>query len=307
MPEYRAGSPFANQIDGYAHYLRFEKGLSGNTFDAYIRDCQRFLVFIDNDYNISAVGKIRRQHIREYLILLGTLGLQRSSIARNLSSLRGFFGFCVSEKLLDESPMDTVSLPRQQRHLPAVLSYTEIDKLLQSIPQDTAYNQRDRALLELMYASGLRVSEVLSLSYQQIDPVAGLLTIMGKGGKERVVPVGRPALKYCQVYFNDGRKKLLHEKSESAFFLNRFGRGLSRMGLWKIIRKHLDANGLSRDAHPHTLRHSFATHLLEGGADLRVVQELLGHSNIETTQIYTHIDREYLLQVHAQYHPREQD
>ena len=291
----------------YFHFLRLEKSVSENTIEAYLRDNQRFIEYLTYEKRINDFADVKREHFQDYLKLLGNLGLAETSIARNISGLKSFFKFLVMEGILENSPASGIRSPKKKRQLPAVLTYDEIKAILESIDLSTGPGIRDRTIIELMYACGLRVSELLCIELTDIDLQTGLIRVFGKGSKERLVPVGKPALKYVQNYLKNARPAFLKKGPRSIMFLNNRGEKLSRMGLWKIIRKYLEATGLTTDIHPHTFRHSFATHLLEGGADLRVVQELLGHANIETTQIYTHLDKEYLIQIHQQFHPREKD
>ena len=296
-----------DKTEMYFHFLRLEKSVSENTIEAYLRDNQRFIEYLVFDKQIRHLSEVKREHFQEYLKLLGNLGLAETSVARNISGLKSFFKFLVMEGVLQDSPASGIRSPKKKRQLPAVLTYEEIKTILSVIDVSTDMGMRDRAMIELMYACGLRVSELLNLELTDLDLKTGLIRVFGKGSKERLVPVGKPALRIMENYLHTSRPALLRKGPRSFMFLNSRGDQLSRMGLWKIIRKYLEASGLTTDIHPHTFRHSFATHMLEGGADLRVVQELLGHANIETTQIYTHLDKEYLIQIHQQFHPREKD
>lgn len=295
------------KIELYFHFLSLEKSVSENTIDAYMRDTERFIYYLIYDLNVKNLDAVIRAHFENYLKLLNDLGLSETSIARNISALKSFFKFLVMEDIIDHSPVGGIRSPKKKRKLPTVLTYEEIKSILATIDVSTSLGIRDRAIVELMYACGLRVSEALNIAMADIDEKNGLIRVFGKGSKERLVPVGKPALHWVGKYLSDSRPQLLKKGPKNILFLNFRGSPLSRMGLWKIIRKYLEMTGLTTDIHPHTFRHSFATHLLEGGADLRVVQELLGHANIETTQIYTHLDRAYLIQVHQQFHPRERD
>jgi len=298
---------FLEQTDLFFQYLRLEKNVSDNTIEAYLRDVSRFMEFYYEYEKDENLDHVQRKHLQAYLKMLSSLGLAETSIARNISAVKSFFKFLVLEDEISDSPAGGLHAPKKKYHLPSVLTYDEIKKILQQIDTTTNFGIRDRSMLELMYACGLRVSELLDLTTTDLDIEVGLLRVFGKGSKERVVPVGKPALRWFVEYREKSRPSFLKKGQRSSIYLNYRGEKLSRMGLWKIIRKYLEAAGLTTDIHPHTFRHSFATHLLEGGADLRVVQELLGHANIETTQIYTHLDREYLIQVHQQFHPREKD
>jgi integrase/recombinase XerD len=298
---------FDESIDLFFQFLRLEKSVSDNTLEAYLRDVTRLLEFLYTEEKLSDFKTVHRNHLQLYLKTLNELGLAETSIARNISAIKSFFRFLVLEGELDESPAGGIHSPRKKRKLPSVLTYEEIKKILAQINIEDVLGVRDRSMIELMYACGLRVSEILNLVMTDVDMDEGLVRVFGKGSKERIVPIGKPARYWLKIYLRVARPALLKKGQRPHIYLNFRGEKLSRMGLWKLIRKYLVSAGLSTDIHPHTFRHSFATHLLEGGADLRVVQELLGHANIETTQIYTHLDREYLLQVHQQFHPREKD
>jgi integrase/recombinase XerD len=284
-----------------------KKSLSVNTLDAYINDTRRFFEYVCFEKGIEEVGQITAESASSYVRLLSEFGLTETSIARNISSLKAFFQHLVYAEVISASPMATIHSPKKKRKLPAVLTYDEIKKLLDSIDLSTPFGVRDRTLLEMMYACGLRVSEVLNLGQKDIIMDEGLVRIFGKGSKERIVPLGVPAKEWLTTYLREYRGTFIKKGPQPHLFLNSRGTRLSRMGLWKIIRKYVRQNNLGDDIHPHTFRHSFATHLLEGGADLRVVQELLGHANIETTQIYTQLDRDVLIQMHQQFHPRERE
>jgi integrase/recombinase XerD len=231
-------------------------------------------------------------------------GLSASSIRRNIAGLRTWFRFLAAEGVIPSDPSDRLELPKRWRTLPEVLTREEVATLLKSPSQDDALYYRDRAMLELAYAAGLRVSEWVSIQVKDVRMDEGLVRVRGKGSKERLVPFGRVALSAIAIYLRELRPHLERGEGKGVLFLNARGRPLSRMGAWKILRGHVERSGISRPVSPHTLRHSFATHLLEGGADLRAVQEMLGHADVSTTQIYTHVDREYLRNVHRQYHPR---
>jgi integrase/recombinase XerD len=230
--------------------------------------------------------------------------LADKSTARMLSTLRSYYKFLESENVIEITPLTNIDTPRQKRELPEVLSVREIDLILAKPDINNKLGLRDRAILETMYASGLRVSEVISLQIPDIIFDEDFLRVMGKGSKERIVPIGNSALNWIKKYIENSRNILKNDKSENYLFLNFRGKKLSRMGIWNIVRKYCSQAGIKTEVHPHTLRHSFATHLLEGGADIRIIQEMLGHSDISTTQIYTHIDKEYLIEVHKTFHPR---
>jgi integrase/recombinase XerD len=242
--------------------------------------------------------------LREYVYHLKDVGLAAASIRRNISALRTYFKFLLGEGHVTHDPSERLESPKRWRTLPDVLSVAEVEKLLASPALDDPLVFRDRALLELAYGAGLRVSEWISIGVRDVMFDEGLVRVFGKGSKERLVPIGRRAIGALASYVRELRPRLERGEGRGALFLNARGQPLTRMGAWKILRKYVDRAGIEKHVSPHTLRHSFATHLLEGGADLRAVQEMLGHADISTTQIYTHVDREYLRSVHRQYHPR---
>ncbi len=242
--------------------------------------------------------------LREYVYHLKDLGLSPSSIRRNVSAVRSYFRFMIAEGELVRDPSERLEAPKRWRTLPEVLTVDEAEKLLQAPSLDEPFAFRDRAMLELAYGAGLRVSEWISLGVKDVLMDDHLVRVFGKGSKERLVPIGRKAIGAVAIYLRELRPKLERGQGKGILFLNARGEPLSRMGAWKILRKYVDAAGITKSVSPHTLRHSFATHLLEGGADLRAVQEMLGHADISTTQIYTHVDREFLRSVHRQFHPR---
>jgi len=291
-------------LQQFLTFLRFEKNLSENSIQAYYTDLKRYLSFLDSQ-NINQVNQIKERHIRRLLQMLSEMGLSSSSLARNLSSIRTFHKFLLAEDILDQDPGENLEGPKIRRHLPDVLSFPEIEKILNSIKLDLRFGIRDRAMIELLYASGLRISELLNLPIREIYFKEGFIRILGKGSKERLVPTSERALSWIRQYLDQARPSLDRWRSSQGItFLNVRGKPLSRMGFWKILKGHIRNSGIRKAIHPHTFRHSFATHLLEGGADLRAVQEMLGHADISTTQIYTHLDRSYLKQVYQEFHPR---
>lgn len=288
----------------YLNYLRFEKNLSDNTVSSYKNDLERYINYL-NTQKISRPENIQSKHIRRLLQLLSELGLSTSTLARNLSSIRSFHLFLISEDLISSDPSEHVDGPKLRRNLPSVLTFDEIEKICQKVNVADTLGLRDRAMIEVLYACGLRISELLSLLVREIYFKEEFIRIIGKGSKERLVPISSRALNWISKYFNLSRPLLdKYQRSSGIAFLNIRGTGLSRMGFWKILQKYIMDSDIRKDIHPHTFRHSFATHLLEGGADLRAVQEMLGHSDISTTQIYTHLDRSYLQQEYKHYHPR---
>ncbi|MDO8503002.1 MAG: site-specific tyrosine recombinase XerD [Gemmatimonadaceae bacterium] len=291
------------QLERFQDYLSVEKGASPRTNEAYLRDVARFATFCvvkGAPSPAAASAKI----LREYVYQLKDLGLSPSSIRRNVSAVRSYFRFMVAEGELVRDPSERLEAPKRWRTLPEVLTVDEATKLLAAPSLDEPLVFRDRAMLELAYGAGLRVSEWISLSIKDVLMDEHLLRVFGKGSKERLVPIGRGAIGAVAIYLRELRPRLERGQGKGILFLNARGEPLSRMGAWKILRKYVQMAGITKPVSPHTLRHTFATHLLEGGADLRAVQEMLGHSDISTTQIYTHVDREYLRSVHRQFHPR---
>lgn len=291
------------QLERFQDHLAVEKGASPRTSDAYLRDVARFATFcIAKGAGTPASASARI--LREYVYHLKDLGLSPSSIRRNVSAVRSYFRFMLAEGELVRDPSERLEAPKRWRTLPEVLTVEEAEKLVGAPSLDEPLAFRDRAMLELAYGAGLRVSEWITLSLRDVMMDDHLLRVFGKGSKERLVPIGRRAIAATAIYLRELRPRLERGQGKGILFLNARGEPLSRMGAWKILRKYVDIAGITKPVSPHTLRHSFATHLLEGGADLRAVQEMLGHADISTTQIYTHVDREFLRSVHRQYHPR---
>jgi integrase/recombinase XerD len=289
--------------EAYLAFLQLEKGLSRNTIVSYRFDLERLRGFL-HERGMDEVGAVDSAVVSEYMQSLYDIGFASSSIQRTASALRGYFAFLVSEGIIPTDPTTLLEPPRSSRYLPAVLSIEEIERVLECIDTGGRGGLRDRAMLETLYATGMRVSELSRFAYEQVMFDEKLVRIIGKGSKERLVPLGDIALDWLVSYLRDERPRIVRPHSGSTVFLNQRGGALTRMGIWKIIRKHVATAGVFKKVSPHTFRHSFATHLLEGGADLRTVQEMLGHANIVTTEIYTHVDREYLRQVHQTCHPR---
>jgi len=290
-------------LDQFLNHLSIEAGLSSNTIESYRRDLERYIKFLQ-ETKIDSVDKITEEHITNFIVQLSRKGLAANSIARKLSSIRRLHKFLVTEGYSGFNPAGTLESPRLWRKLPMVLNVTEIEKLLNQPTQDNPLGLRDRAILEFLYATGVRISELINAKRKDILPEVELVRVIGKGQKERIIPIGKKSLKWVEKYLQESRPSLAKQNSEDFLFLNKRGRYFSRMGLWKILRQYVNKSGIKKKVSPHTIRHSFATHLLEGGADLRAVQEMLGHADISTTQIYTHLDREYLKQEHRHYHPR---
>jgi integrase/recombinase XerD len=287
----------------FTDFVALEQGLSPRTIEAYQRDLARFAEYAEAA-GIAAPLDITAKLLREFVYHLKDLGLSPASIRRSVSALRTYFRFLIGDGIVVRDPSERLETPKGWRTLPEVLTVDEVQQLLASPTLDDALVFRDRALLELAYGAGLRVSEWITVGVRDVLLPDGLVRVFGKGSKERLVPIGRSAIGALAIYLRELRPKLEKGEGKGVLFLNARGRPLSRMGAWKILRGHVDRAGITKRVSPHTLRHSFATHLLEGGADLRAVQEMLGHADIATTQIYTHVDREYLRQVHKSYHPR---
>ncbi len=294
----------------FVNYLRLEKALSENTVFNYLFDLRKFFRFIEEKHNIKDIKCINDKIIEAYIYYLRNLKSKKGdfysskSINRYISSLKSFFKYLLNEKYIEANPTDIIDTPKMSRNLPEVLTIQEIDNMFSKAGISDKYECRDRAIMETMYASGLRVSELINLKINDIYRSDGILRIFGKGAKERIVPIGSSALKFISIYLEKSRPYFNKPYSDDFVFLNFRGRCLSRMAVWNIITKYSKLASIKKDIHPHILRHSFATHLLEGGADIRIIQEMLGHSDISTTQIYTHIDRDYLIEVHKTYHPR---
>jgi integrase/recombinase XerD len=287
--------------DQFINYLRIERGLADNTVQAYSRDLTRFFLFLE-ERKLSPLD-ISREQISEHLSILATQ-LSSRSVVRNLSAIKTFFRFLVSEGIVENSPARLLETPRLSRRLPDVLSKAEVERLLSQPDTSKRGGQRDRAMLEVLYATGLRVSELVSLKTSDINLEAGYVRTLGKGSKERIVPMGEKAVEAVKEYLLDGRHKTAKGTNPPYLFLNFRGRQMTRQGFWKIIKKHGRGAVINKKITPHSLRHSFASHLLEAGADLRSVQVMLGHADISTTQIYTHVTRERLKELHKKCHPR---
>ena len=293
----------AFHLEQFAESQLLEDGASPRTIEAYRRDLARMAGFAA-DKGANAPAAITTAMLRDHLYHLKDQGLAAASLRRALSAIRTYFAFLLAEGIVRTDPSEQLEAPKRGRSLPDVMTVAEVQKLVAAPSLDDPMALRDRAMLELAYGAGLRVSEWIGIGVQDLQLDEGLVRVFGKGAKERLVPIGRTALGAVALYLRELRPRVEHGAGEGKLFLNARGKPLSRMGAWKILQKHVKAAGLVKRVTPHTLRHSFATHLLEGGADLRAVQEMLGHADISTTQIYTHVDREYLRSVHKQFHPR---
>lgn len=290
-------------LDEFMARLSIDQGISRNTLDEYSRDLLNFIDFADRQ-RLGGPENISSKEILAWLKLLRESGLSPRTTARKLSALRGFFRFLVEEYGLDSTPLAAINNPRIGIHLPEVLSISEVETLMEQPEVNKPAGLRDRALLELTYACGLRASEAVGLKFNQLDMEVGYLRIFGKGNKERIVPVGKTAIEWLNNYLKSGRSKLLGKRASGFVFVGRAGMPLTRQRFWQLFNTYSNSAGIKSKVSPHVLRHSFATHLLEGGADLRAVQMLLGHSNISTTQIYTHLKLQHLRTIHKKYHPR---
>lgn len=287
----------------FKSYMVTELSFPHNTVDAYSRDISRFMDFIASK-GISKISDVSKGLVGSYIRFLSEIGLAPSSIARNISSLGTFWSFLLQNQYANNDPLEGNDLPKRVKRIPEVLTIEEIRNILNAIDISSACGLRDRALWEFMYATGARASETINIRIADIYKSEEFVRIMGKGSKERLVPIASESLYWVDRYIRDGRITLAKPASGGYVFLNNRGGKLSRMGLWKIIRKWTEKSGINKPVHPHTLRHSFATHLVEGGADLVSVQAMLGHEDISTTQIYTHISQEYITEVYHRYHPR---
>jgi len=290
-------------VDEYLNFLAVERGASLNTLDAYSRDIHQFLGFATAG-GVSSPLAVTSGNVTAFLGELRDQGLSSTSMNRKLAAIRGFYKYLLREARLEENPLARVQIARTWMRLPGTLSREEMETLLGQPADATPAGIRDRAILELLYATGIRVSELGTLTLNRVNRQMGFLVTVGKGRKERIVPVGRSALQWLGRYVEQARPVFLKKRTSSVLFLNRSGEGFTRQGLWKLIKKYARMANLERKVHPHTFRHSFATHLLEGGADLRSVQVMLGHADISTTQIYTHVTRDRLKEIHKKFHPR---
>jgi integrase/recombinase XerD len=290
-------------LDQFLHYLVVEKGLSKNTIEAYSHGLGRFLNHL-REKGVQEIRDVGKFHVRGFLLMLRKRNLSTKSIVRNLVAIRTFFRFLIQEGILESNPVEELESPKVAKTLPEILTLREIEQLLEQPNLQTSLGIRDRAMLEILYATGMRVSELTHLPTHQVNLEGGYVLLYGKGSKERVVPLGSEAMKWITLYLKTARGKLAKGKESSMLFINRSGRGMSRQGFWKSLKGYARRAGLHKRITPHLLRHSFASHLLEGGADLRSVQMMLGHVDISTTQIYTHVTGERLKKVHQRYHPR---
>lgn len=290
-------------IKNFINYLKLEKGLSAKSIEAYERDVQKlvqFLVLHEQDISPKA---IEHQQLSEFLYWLNEFGLERTSQARILSGLKAFFKYLTIEKEIEVNPTDLLAAPKLSKKIPSVLTFQEIESILSAVDMSTPHGQRNRAILETLYACGLRVSELVNLKISDLFFDIGIIRVVGKGNKERLVPIGGDARKFINLYIDYIRNHLKVIHDEDILFLNRRGHQLTRVYIFTMLKETVQQTEITKKVSPHTFRHSFATHLIEGGADLRAVQELLGHESIITTEIYTHLDTSYLRDTIMQFHP----
>lgn len=291
-------------IQEYLQHLRIEQGLAVNTVQSYKRDLMKFCRYLEAS-KIAAFDAVTKLDVQAYLTVLNQENLATSSISRMISALRQFHKYLVQEKIIMKNPMDDLKLPKKKHSLPKSLSMAEVEQLLSAPDTKTDLGLRDRAILEVLYATGLRVTELITLTLTELHLDLGFIQTIGKGDKERIVPLGEEATYWVQEYLATSRPSLSRGRAHSPYlFLNFHGKGFSRQGIWKNLKILVREAGINKNVSPHMLRHSFATHILENGADLRIVQELLGHSDISTTQIYTHISKERMVESYRKHHPR---
>jgi integrase/recombinase XerD len=290
-------------LDQFLHYLIVEKGLSKNTIDAYSHGLNRFLDSLRKK-EIQEMPSVSKFDVRAFLLALRKQGLSTKTVLRNLVAIRTFFQFLIQEGILEANPIEELESPKIAKTLPEILTLKEVEQLLEQPNPQTPLAIRDRAMLEVLYATGMRVSELTHLPINQVNLEGGYVLVFGKGSKERIIPLGSEAMKWVALYLKAARERLAKGKESPFLFINRSGRGMSRQQFWKTIKAYGRRAGIRKRITPHLLRHSFASHLLEGGADLRSVQMMLGHVDISTTQIYTHVTGERLKKIHKRYHPR---
>lgn len=293
-----------DHIRDFIHFLTVEKGLAKNTLISYERDLKSYLAYMKNVEQLNTWNEVRRASIIQFLARLKDQGKSPKTLARHIASLRSFHQFLIREKITEQDPTIHIESPKQERSLPKVLSMEEVEALLEAPKLTDAFGFRDKAMLELLYATGMRVSELINLDMSDIHATMGFVRCIGKGNKERIIPIGHTALEAIEDYLQNGRVKLQREHKTDSLFLNHHGNRLTRQGFWKILKKLSKDARIEKELTPHTLRHSFATHLLTNGADLRAVQEMLGHADISTTQIYTHVTNVRLKDVYKKFHPR---
>jgi len=289
-------------LEGFLNYLLIDRMLSENTIKSYEFDMQSFFTFLSTEKR--AVKDVVKSDLQQYLAHLYDRGFATTTVSRHLSTIRVFYDYLLIEGIVKASPCELIESPKLPKNLPTVLNLAEVTRLLDSFTDESPNDVRNKAMIELLYATGMRVSELLDLNLSDLYLEMGFVRCIGKGSKERIVPIGEIAIDALEVYLRGSRQELLKENKTDALFLNRLGTRMSRQGFWKILKQQARVAGISKEISPHKLRHSFATHLIENGADLRIVQELLGHADISTTQIYTHISKSHLQKVIEDAHPR---
>lgn len=293
-----------DQLRDFIHFLMVEKGLAKNTLVSYERDLRSYLHYLTTVELLKDLNEVQRLQIIRFLAELKDQGKSSKTIARHIASIRAFHQFLLREKVVERDPTVHIESPQKERSLPKVLSIQEVEKLLESPKVVDHFGKRDKAMIELLYATGIRVSELIGLNLGDVHLTMGFVRCLGKGSKERIIPIGKTATSALEDYLDNGRAHFVKKQRDEALFLNHLGKRLTRQGFWKILKRLTREAGITTDLTPHTLRHSFATHLLENGADLRAVQEMLGHADISTTQIYTHVTKTRLKDVYSQFHPR---
>lgn len=296
---------FQDAVNDYLHFLRVERQLAENTLASYRRDIEEYVEHIHKKQGLASLNDVERVHIIQHLRSLSGAGKTSRTVARHISSIRSFHQFLLREKVVEHDPTVHLEMPQIEQKLPQVLSIEEIEALIGAPNVAKPQGVRDVAMFELLYGAGMRISELIALNLEDVHLTMGFVRVFGKGGKERIIPLGRGAISACEKYLNGARGQLQgkYPKTE-AFFINHRGKRLTRQGCWKLMKEHALKANIMKEMSPHILRHSFATHLIENGADLRAVQEMLGHADISTTQIYTHISKSRLSEVYKQFHPR---
>ncbi len=305
MPTIEINKKISNQLDLFFEFMKFEKGLSDNSLASYHNDLNRYAGFVET-HGLTGLNEVSRSEVRNYFKSLFDLGLKQSSIARNFSAVKNLHRFLVFRKISEVDPTVNLDRPKPSKKLPVVLSKEEVEKLIKAPDVNDKLGIRDRAIIETLYATGIRVSELVNLKKRDLIKSENVVRVFGKGSKERIVPIGEIAIEWIERYDSSVRNVLMRNKvnGSDSLFLNFRGGKISRISVWRMLQKYARDANIKKQIHPHTLRHTFATHLLEGGADIRAVQEMLGHSDIGTTQIYLHLDRNYLKEVIDRYHPR---
>ncbi len=305
MPTPELNKKISNQLDLFFEFVKFEKGLSDNSLSSYHNDLNRYAGFIET-HGLTGLNEVSRSEVRIYFKFLFDLGLKQSSIARNFSAVKNLHKFLLFRKISEIDPTVNLDRPKASKKLPVVLNREEVERLIKAPDINDRLGVRDRTIIETLYATGIRVSELVNLKKRDLIKSENVIRVFGKGSKERIVPIGDIALEWIERYDSSVRNELIHNRlnGNDFLFLNFRGGKISRISVWRMLQKYARTANIKKQIHPHTLRHTFATHLLEGGADIRAVQEMLGHSDISTTQIYLHLDRNYLKEVIDRFHPR---